>query len=126
MLADGFGAALLLNIPVGLHPPGLFLFCIFSAVFFFFLTSSSCVKPVSVSPTKKDNPIFSLTAPTPLAHPSSGAERRFEYSKLSSLGFCSPNSLPPKWQRHQGPQISAMKYPTLTTEKEEKEHCGMK
>lgn len=110
MLADGCGAALLHNIPGGSHPPGLFLFCIF---FFFFHSSFLCGTSERVpDKKKKDNPIFSPTAPTPLAHPPSGAERRFEYSKLSTLGFGSPNSLLPKWQRRQGPQISPMKWPT--------------
>lgn len=109
MLADGCGAALLHNIPGGSHPPGLFLFCIF---FCFFHSSFLCGTSERVPDKKKDNPIFSPTAPTPLAHPPSGAERRFEYSKLSTLGFGSPNSLLPKWQRRQGPQISPMKWPT--------------
>lgn len=48
----------------------------------------------------KDNPIFSPTAPTPPAHPLSGAERRFEYSKLSTLGF---GSLIPRYPMAETP-----------------------
>lgn len=104
MLADGCGAALLHNIPGGSHPPGLFLFWIFLFFYFFFLLLLlPPEEPASVSRQRKDNPIFSPTAPTPLAHPASGAERRFENSKLSTLGFGSPNSQLPKWQRRQGP-----------------------
>lgn len=110
MLADGCGAALLHNIPGGSHPPGLFLFCIF--FLFFSLLLPPWNQRACPRQKKKDNPIFSPTAPTPLAHPPSGAERRFEYSKLSTLGFGSPNSLLPKWQGRQGPQISPMKWPT--------------
>lgn len=86
MLADGCGV-LSCTISQEAH--------ILPGCFFFFFSCCGFSERVL-----KDNPIFSPTAPTPPAHPLSGAERRFEYSKLSTPGF---GSLIPRYPMAETP-----------------------